>query len=326
MTARERWKSTHVTMTRCAPLTHTNIHIPPPADFSRRACRASERSLPCPLYTLISNAPMPSFTFSHILAMLIIVYLCLVAPSASGKLTQRTTSVSRYRVVASQTKSMAKLAHDIRHNGSSTMPVPTTRMLVPMRRTSDRNKGRSAPKNASIAMNMARARTTAAGKTLAQTKTFNKTKTIKKTRPQTPTPTKRSRQNDEPTPEPTGNPSTSTTVYIEGENTFALLLPSSSGGKYPNSSCWSLSKIPSFAEVVSDAEQDGITYCTDGTGCGNPFPDGFITGAAYWVAPDRSYVQVGTAATQVSRTEVLRLFALDDRMYGFHPVPVCGRR
>ena len=45
--------------------------------------------------------------------------------------------------------------------------------------------------------------------------------------------------------------------------------------------------------MVSDAEEDGTAYCTDGNGCGNPFPNGFITGAAYLSAPDGSYVQVG---------------------------------
>ena len=35
-----------------------------------------------------------------------------------------------------------------------------------------------------------------------------------------------------PTPEPTGNPSAETTVFITGENDFALLLPAMSGGMF----------------------------------------------------------------------------------------------
>lgn len=45
--------------------------------------------------------------------------------------------------------------------------------------------------------------------------------------------------------------------------------------------------------MISSAENDGIAYCTDGSGCGNSFPSGFITGAAYSAAEDGSYVQVG---------------------------------
>lgn len=35
-----------------------------------------------------------------------------------------------------------------------------------------------------------------------------------------------------PTPEPTGEPSAETTVFITGENDFALLLPAMSGGMF----------------------------------------------------------------------------------------------
>ncbi|KAH9991912.1 hypothetical protein BJV77DRAFT_1005371 [Russula vinacea] len=47
-----------------------------------------------------------------------------------------------------------------------------------------------------------------------------------------------------PTPEPTGEPSIETTVFITGENDFALLLPAMSG------------------ELVSDAEKDAKAFCT----------------------------------------------------------------
>lgn len=57
--------------------------------------------------------------------------------------------------------------------------------------------------------------------------------------------------------------------------------------------------------MVSDAEEDGIAYCTDGSGCGNPFPEGFITGAAYSAAADGSYVQVGVAIW-VTERELIR--------------------
>ncbi|KIJ11718.1 hypothetical protein PAXINDRAFT_84095 [Paxillus involutus ATCC 200175] len=86
------------------------------------------------------------------------------------------------------------------------------------------------------------------------------------------TPTKR--QNDQPTPEPTGASSTSTTVYISGPNEFALLLPGNDG------------------ELISDAEDDGVVFCTSGSGCANPFPTGFITGSAVEEAADGSYIQI----------------------------------
>ncbi|KIK97203.1 hypothetical protein PAXRUDRAFT_136817 [Paxillus rubicundulus Ve08.2h10] len=85
------------------------------------------------------------------------------------------------------------------------------------------------------------------------------------------TPTKR--QNDQPTPEPTGGSSTLTTVYISGPNEFALLLPGND-------------------ELVSDAEDDGVVFCTSGSGCANPFPTGFITGSAVAEAADGSYIQI----------------------------------
>ncbi|KAF9218680.1 hypothetical protein BS17DRAFT_519584 [Gyrodon lividus] len=86
------------------------------------------------------------------------------------------------------------------------------------------------------------------------------------------TPTKR--QNDQPTPEPTGDSSASTTVYISGPNSFALLLPGRDD------------------ELVSDAENDAVAYCTSGSGCTNPFPSGFITGSAVAEAADGSYMQI----------------------------------
>ncbi|KAA1475036.1 hypothetical protein DENSPDRAFT_841754 [Dentipellis sp. KUC8613] len=80
-----------------------------------------------------------------------------------------------------------------------------------------------------------------------------------------------------PTPAPTGDPSPSTTVHIENENDFALIMPGNPG------------------ELVSDAEADGISFCTPGTadpGCTNRLPDGFITAAAIAKADDGSWIQV----------------------------------
>ncbi|KAF8469258.1 hypothetical protein DFH94DRAFT_774092 [Russula ochroleuca] len=80
-----------------------------------------------------------------------------------------------------------------------------------------------------------------------------------------------------PTPEPTGESSIETTVFITGENDFALLLPAMSG------------------ELVSDAERDAKSFCTpNGSSdlCTNRMPDGFITAAALTSANDNSWIQV----------------------------------
>ncbi|KIJ59989.1 hypothetical protein HYDPIDRAFT_53478, partial [Hydnomerulius pinastri MD-312] len=86
------------------------------------------------------------------------------------------------------------------------------------------------------------------------------------------TPTKR--QNTQPTPEPTGDSSAATTVFISGPKSFALLLPGKDG------------------ELISEAENDGVAYCTSGSDCGNAFPNGFITGSAVAEAADGSYIQI----------------------------------
>ena len=222
---------------------------------------------------------MLSLTFSNIIAMSIIFYLCLVAPSASGKIGQGTAGLSRYRTDVSQTKpakpaGVPKPAYDIPHNTSSTSAL----RAAAVRRNRNRNRR---PRDTPLPKNMTKVRP-GAGKTLGRSRAA--------------TPTKRRRQNEQPTPEPTGDASASTTVYVSGPNEFALLLPQNSGGGYPIYSIYSISArfYPFFsAEMVSDAEEDGTAYCTDGNGCGNPFPNGFITGAAYLSAPDGSYVQVG---------------------------------
>ncbi|KAH0826800.1 hypothetical protein J3R83DRAFT_5223 [Lanmaoa asiatica] len=229
---------------------------------------------------------MLAFTSSNIIAMSIIVYLCIIAPSASGKIRQGTAGMSRYRTDASRAKptkpaGVPKPAHDNRHNTSSTATAARR----------NRNRDRSTPSYTLPRKNMTKMR---AGQG--------------KTRSWMATPTKRRRQNEQPTPEPTGDASTSTTVYISGTNAFALLLPRTSGGGYPIYSVSSfLRSLSLFAELVSDAEEDGIAYCTDGSGCGNSFPDGFITGASYSAASDGSYVQVGVAVwvTGASLSELL---------------------
>ncbi|KAH7887224.1 hypothetical protein F5I97DRAFT_1874181 [Phlebopus sp. FC_14] len=108
-------------------------------------------------------------------------------------------------------------------------------------------------------------------------------------RTSTGTPTRRQNLDTRPTPEPTGPSSSSTTVYITDENNFALLLPANDG------------------ELISEAESDGIAYCTSGSGCSNAFPDGFITGAAVTQAGDGSYIQI-TGCLDSSRFH----FALGD--------------
>ncbi|KAG1731557.1 hypothetical protein EDB19DRAFT_1640768 [Suillus lakei] len=82
------------------------------------------------------------------------------------------------------------------------------------------------------------------------------------------------RANAAPTPQPTGPSSISTTVHITSVTDFALLLP------------------PGDGELISDAESDGTAYCTDGSGCQNTFPTGFVTGAIISEAGDGSYIQI----------------------------------
>ncbi|KAG1788743.1 uncharacterized protein HD556DRAFT_1244784 [Suillus plorans] len=82
------------------------------------------------------------------------------------------------------------------------------------------------------------------------------------------------RVNAAPTPQPTGPSSVSTTVHITSVTDFALLLPSRDG------------------EYISDAESDATAYCTNGSGCQNTFPAGFVTGATISEASDGSYIQI----------------------------------
>ncbi|KAI0641410.1 hypothetical protein C8Q79DRAFT_990724 [Trametes meyenii] len=80
-----------------------------------------------------------------------------------------------------------------------------------------------------------------------------------------------------PTPEPTGASSALTTVHIIDEHDFALLLPDKAG------------------ELISDAESDGVAYCTpDSTDptCSRRVAEGFVTAAAVTTADDGSYIQV----------------------------------
>ncbi|KAG9308205.1 hypothetical protein JVU11DRAFT_12218 [Chiua virens] len=188
---------------------------------------------------------MPSLMSFNIISISIIVSFSVIALGASEKVNKTTVGLSRYRSSTSPIKSttsndVPKAAHENRHNASFTKNITVA--------AARRNRNRSSPRDGSAQTNLLKM--------------------------QTPTPTKRRRQNEEPTPEPTGGASTSTTVYIQGANMFALLLPQTSG------------------EMVSDAEEDGVAYCTEGSGCGNPFPNGFIIGAAYSAADDGSYVQI----------------------------------
>ncbi|KAN0093429.1 hypothetical protein V8E55_004213 [Tylopilus felleus] len=203
---------------------------------------------------------MFSFTFPKIITMSIIICLYAATESVSRSVGQgtRVAGLSRYRADASRTiptkpVGVPKPAYHNPHNTSSTGAPRAA--SVPR----NRNRNRTTPRNVPLRKYMSKVRPRT-GKTLARSRV--------------PTPTKQRRQNEQPTPEPTGDASTSTTVYVSGSNAFALLLPQTSG------------------EMVSDAEQDGVAYCTDESGCGNPFPTGFITGAAYSAAGDGTYVQI----------------------------------
>ena len=160
---------------------------------------------------------MLPLTFSNIIAMSVIFYLCLVAPGASRNIGQGSVGLSRYRTAASQTiprklVGAPKPAHDNPHNTSST----SAPRAAAIRR--NKNKNRSTPRATPLRRNATKVRP-GAGKRLAQLRAA--------------TPTKRRRQNEQPTPEPTGDASASTTVYVSGPNVFALLLPQNPGGGYP---------------------------------------------------------------------------------------------
>ncbi|KAI0779218.1 hypothetical protein BC629DRAFT_1290008 [Irpex lacteus] len=101
----------------------------------------------------------------------------------------------------------------------------------------------------------------------------------------TPTRTVRRQEEDRasldlrPTPQPTGDPSDATTVYIASAADFAILLPGING------------------ELISDAENDGVSYCTsdsaEGSCADRPrLPVGFITAAAMKESDDGSWIQV----------------------------------
>ncbi|OSD05056.1 hypothetical protein PYCCODRAFT_1362845 [Trametes coccinea BRFM310] len=99
---------------------------------------------------------------------------------------------------------------------------------------------------------------------------------------------KRQPPDTRPTPEPTGASSSSTTVHIIDEHDFALLLPDRPG------------------ELISDAESDGVSYCTpDSTdpACSKRVQDGFIRAAAVTTSDDGSYIQV-TGCLDVSKSSL----------------------
>jgi len=93
----------------------------------------------------------------------------------------------------------------------------------------------------------------------------------------TPSHTEPAPTNLSPTPAPTGKSSPSTTVHIKDEKDFAILLPGSP------------------EELVSDAESNGISFCTSGStdsSCTRRMQNGFITAAAVSRAEDGSWIQV----------------------------------
>ncbi|KAL5478530.1 hypothetical protein ACEPAI_2714 [Sanghuangporus weigelae] len=103
------------------------------------------------------------------------------------------------------------------------------------------------------------------------TSVSSSSRAIKSTNPKA---VRRSPMNIAPTPAPTVDGSSDTTVYINDEGDFALLLPNIS------------------EELISDAESDGVSFCMSG-GCTRAMPDGFITAAAVERAPDGvSWIQV----------------------------------
>jgi hypothetical protein len=65
-------------------------------------------------------------------------------------------------------------------------------------------------------------------------------------------------------------------------------------GVQHNLGSWRLTS-KQWAEKISDAENDALSYCTHGSSegtCKRYTPDGFILAAAYTQGKDGSYVQV----------------------------------
>lgn len=103
--------------------------------------------------------------------------------------------------------------------------------------------------------------------------------------------------NAAPTPEPTGVPSGSKTVHITDQTNFSLIAPKDSTGKRMLQA--HLHAMTSFiVELVSDAENDGETFCSPGASgddqvdCSNRLPEGSITAAAVYTSPDNAFTQV----------------------------------
>ena len=102
-----------------------------------------------------------------------------------------------------------------------------------------------------------------------------------------------------PTPQPTGNPTHATTVHITSNNDFALLLPGTARGMCIPLSIHQIQsrRFNHHAELISDAESDGVSYCTGNTSeasCADrpSFPAGFISAAVVHESDDGSWIQV----------------------------------
>ncbi|OBZ65617.1 hypothetical protein A0H81_14428 [Grifola frondosa] len=96
-----------------------------------------------------------------------------------------------------------------------------------------------------------------------------------------------------PTPAPTGDSSPSTTVHITDEHDFTLLLPNRPGGRWHSKSLRRVLTRLTRAELISDAENDGVAFCTPASSsCPQRMQDGFIRAAAVAHADDGSWVQV----------------------------------
>ncbi|KAF9460160.1 hypothetical protein BDZ94DRAFT_1324242 [Collybia nuda] len=108
--------------------------------------------------------------------------------------------------------------------------------------------------------------------------TTDRLETRQPSNPTVKSPTAIQPRNNSPTPAPTGDPSPDTTIHITDEKNFALIAPQNP------------------QERISDAEADGIAFCTSGAAssdhCSRTLPDGFITAAAVERSDDGAWVQV----------------------------------
>ncbi|TBU47099.1 hypothetical protein BD309DRAFT_952578 [Dichomitus squalens] len=124
--------------------------------------------------------------------------------------------------------------------------------------------------------------------TTMATKSIGKNRLGAPVKKRSPSPVRRDDLDTAPTPAPTGPSTDDTTVHITDENDFALLLPGRDG------------------ELISDAESDGVAFCTPASGdatCQRRMSDGFISAAHVERSGDSKWIQI-TGCLDVSKSHL----------------------